>query len=196
MLRSLSLPLLLMAALFIVPLAHADDQEDQAAVQKRVFEMLEQSHWVAEGADDPERVVYMFTDMECPYCASQWQMMRPFLQNADNDVQVRHIIVALIKPTSLGKGAAVLDAKDPQAALDKAQGDFNQGGIEPLRDIPAEVENALQANTILMMQLGLRGTPATLFLDPNGRLQAAPGLMNEEVLASYVFQTRPAPKAP
>ncbi|KAF0808368.1 thiol:disulfide interchange protein DsbG [Alcanivorax xiamenensis] len=196
MLRSLSLPLLLVAALFTSTTTHAEDQADQAAMQERVFGMLEKSHWVAEGADDPERVVYMFTDMECPYCASQWQMIRPFLQSADNDVQVRHIIVALIKPTSLGKGAAVLNAKDPQAALNTAQGDFDQGGIEPLQDIPAEVENALQANTILMMQLGLRGTPATLFLDPNGRLQAAPGLMNEDALATYVFQTRPAPKAP
>ncbi|QJX02566.1 hypothetical protein HML84_13860 [Alcanivorax sp. IO_7] len=51
--------------------------EDRAALEKQIFEVLSRSHWVAEGPANPERVVYTFTDMKCPYCTRQWRDMRP-----------------------------------------------------------------------------------------------------------------------
>lgn len=167
--------------------AQAEPDRDQEA---RVWKMLENSTWVAEGAEHPRRVVYMFTDMNCPYCARQWQAMQPYLEREDNVVQLRHIIVALLRPTSLPKGAAVLAANDPSAAFADAERHYGQNGFEPLKDIPIEIENQIQANTILMMRLGLNGTPATLFHDPNGRLQVAPGVISNEALATHVFQVK------
>ncbi|ASK35881.1 thiol:disulfide interchange protein DsbG [Alcanivorax sp. N3-2A] len=161
-----------------------------AANQDRVLALLENATWVAEGADQPERVVYMFTDMNCPYCARQWQAMQPYLQRDDNVTQVRHILVALLRPTSLPKAAAVLAADDPAATFAQAERHYGQQGAgpEPLETVPAELENQIQGNTILMMRLGLKGTPATLFLDPDGKLQVAPGVLSDDALRRYVFQ--------
>ena len=99
----------LTAALFSPP-ASAQISEEQA---RQVRSLLADSHWVAEGPENPERVAYMFTDMECPYCARQWEAMRPFINDADNVTQVRHVIVGILKPQSHAKGAAVLAADDP-----------------------------------------------------------------------------------
>ena len=174
----------LTAALFSPP-ASAQISEEQA---RQVRSLLADSHWVAEGPENPERVAYMFTDMECPYCARQWQAMRPFINDPDNVTQVRHIIVGILKPQSHAKGAAVLAADDPLAALAKGQREFDAGGLAPLRDIPEDISRALGENRLLMQQLGIRGTPATIFTDTEGQLQFAPGLMGESLLQTYLFQ--------
>lgn len=168
---------------------NAAQEQDREQAARELYQHLSDSHWVAEGASSPERIVYTFTDMECPYCARQWQTMRPFIESPDNRTQVRHIIVAVLKPTSFGKGAAVLAASDPAKTLKNAQENFANGGITPLDEIPESTAEALQANGALMRSLGIRGTPATLFKDPNGQLQMAPGLLNEDILRQYVFQT-------
>ncbi|KXJ45682.1 MAG: hypothetical protein AXW13_03115 [Alcanivorax sp. Nap_24] len=174
----------LTAALFSPP-ASAQISEEQA---RQVRSLLADSHWVAEGPENPERVAYMFTDMECPYCARQWQAMRPFINDADNVTQVRHVIVGILKPQSHAKGAAVLAADDPLAALEKGQKEFDAGGLAPLRNIPKDISRALGENRRLMQQLGIRGTPATIFTDTRGQLQFAPGLMGESLLATHLFQ--------
>jgi len=174
----------LTAALFSPP-ASAQISEEQA---RQVRSLLADSHWVAEGPENPERVAYMFTDMECPYCARQWQAMRPFINDPDNVTQVRHIIVGILKPQSHAKGAAVLAADDPLAALEKGQKEFDAGGLTPLRNIPEDISRALGENRLLMQQLGIRGTPATIFTDTEGQLQFAPGLMGESLLQTYLFQ--------
>lgn len=183
-----SLQALLVLMLAVLPWsAQAEPDSDQ---QAQVWKMLEDSTWVAEGAENPERVVYMFTDMNCPYCARQWQAMQPYLESKDNVVQVRHILVALLRPSSLPKGAAVLASDNPVATFQDAERHYDDSGLKPLDKIPAKIENQIQGNTILMMRLGLNGTPATLFHDPNGRLQAAPGVISDEALGAYVFQTK------
>ena len=49
----------LTAALFSPPTS-AQISEEQA---RQVRSLLADSHWVAEGPENPERVAYMFTDM-------------------------------------------------------------------------------------------------------------------------------------
>ena len=182
--HTLALVAALFSALLSLPAA-AQVSEEQA---RQVLSLLEDSHWVAEGPQDPERVAYMFTDMECPYCARQWEAMRPFINDADNVTQVRHVIVGILKPQSHAKGAAVLAADDPLAALEKGQSEFDAGGLAPLRNIPKDISRALGENRILMQRLGIRGTPATIFTDTRGQLQFAPGLMGESLLATHLFQ--------
>ena len=69
--HTLALVAALFSALLSLPAA-AQVSEEQA---RQVLSLLEDSHWVAEGPEDPERVAYMFTDMECPYCARQWHCL-------------------------------------------------------------------------------------------------------------------------
>ncbi|EKF73402.1 thiol:disulfide interchange protein DsbG [Alcanivorax hongdengensis A-11-3] len=159
------------------------------AERPAVLDKLAASTWVAEGPAQPERVAYMFTDMACPYCAKMWAEMQPMLNNPANTVQVRHIIVGLINPdTSFSQGAAVLAADDPAAALARHESRFREGGIQPLNPVPDAQRQAIQANTRLMMAMGLGGTPTMVFQDSQQRWRFAPGLMDKRDLRNEVFQ--------
>ena len=183
--RCYPLALLVLALLGITGAARAQDApEDRAALEKQIFEVLSRSHWVAEGPANPDRVVYTFTDMKCPYCTRQWRDMRPLLDDPDNRTQVRHVIVAVLRPGSYPEGAAVLAADDPAAALAKGQ----EQGLAPLDPVPEAVGRKLRENNALMREFGIRGTPATIFRDPDGKLQFAPGVLQPETLRKLVFQ--------
>ena len=178
---------LLILALLVTGATQAQEApKDRAALEKQIFEVLSRSHWVAEGPENPDRVVYTFTDMKCPYCKRQWRDMRPLLDDPDNRTQVRHVIVAVLRPGSYGEGAAVLAAEDPAQALAESQSQ-NQG-LEPLDPVPEEIGQQLRENNALMQEFGIRGTPATIFRDPNGKLQFAPGVVQPETLRKLVFQ--------
>lgn len=143
---------------------------------------LEQSHWIADGSDSAERVVYTFTDPNCPYCNQLWNDARPWITSGK--VQLRHVIVAILAPTSAGKAAALLSAKDPQIALSEHEQEHAFGGIEPLDQISATVRQQLDANQQLMQQLGLSATPAILYKDASGILQKMQGAPSAERLVS------------
>lgn len=76
-----------------------------------LWDRLAKSTWVAEGAAKPGRIAYVFTDTECPFCHKLWLALQPYLHRGN--IQVRNVIVAVIAPESLGRGAAVLTARDP-----------------------------------------------------------------------------------
>lgn len=150
---------------------------------------LDASTWVAEGAQEPTRVAYLFTDMACPYCARLWENMQPLINDEDNVLQVRHIIVGLINPKrSFTQGGAVLAAPDPVAALAEHEEHFDDGGIRPLERVPDAIRSQIQNNTALMIGLGLQGTPALIFQDSEGRWRVAPGVIGEAALREEVFQ--------
>lgn len=149
---------------------------------EQTWQQLEQSHWIADGSDTAERVVYTFTDPNCPYCNKFWNDARPWV--ASGKVQLRHVIVAILTPTSAGKAAALLSAKDPKLALNEHEQEHAFGGIEPLDQISVTVRQQLDANQLLMQQLGLSATPAILYKDANGNLQKMQGAPSAERLVS------------
>ena len=161
----------------------------EAASMDSLLTKLEASIWVAEGAQEPQRVAYLFTDMACPYCARLWENMQPMINDADNVLQVRHIIVGLINPKrSFTQGAAVLGAPDPSAALAEHEEYYDDGGIRPLERVPDAIRSQIQSNTALMIGLGLQGTPTLIFQDKEGRWRVAPGMIGEADLRQQVFQ--------
>ena len=172
-------------ALLLLPtLAMAQSPDMDALLTK-----LEKSYWVAEGPEQPERVAYVFTDMACPYCATLWQRMQPMIEDPDNTLQVRHIIVGLINPKrSFTQGGAILAADNPPRALAQHERRFEEGGIEPLNPVPSAIRSQIHSNTGLMIGLGLSGTPTLIFQDPQGRWRVAPGLLEEGALREAVFQ--------
>ena len=86
------------AALLLTLLIPLIGQADDGPSMDSLLAKLEASTWVAEGAQQPQRVAYVFTDMACPYCARLWENMQPMIEDEDNVLQVRHIIVGLINP--------------------------------------------------------------------------------------------------
>lgn len=143
---------------------------------------LGKANWIAEGASKPKRIVYVFTDTECPYCHKLWQATQPLL--AGSDVQVRQIIVAVIAPKSLTRAAAILDAPDPEAALRQHENSFGHSTIQPLASVPAATRKRIGMNIALMEKMGLHGTPTTVYKDASGKIHILSGMPSDQRMKS------------
>lgn len=165
------------------------EQAIEPALSDKLWSALEQSAWVADGDAKAARIVYVFTDPNCPYCNKLWADARPWVETGK--VQLRHIPVGILTASSEGKAAAILAASDPAKALHDheaghvasntralAAGErkpLDERGIQPLADIPAEIAARLNANETLMAQWGLRATPAIVWREEGGRVRKRTG---------------------
>lgn len=150
----------------------------------RTWKQLESATWIMDGSKQASRVVYAFTDPNCPFCQKFWNDARPWV-NAGK-VQVRHVMVGILGPTSPGKAAALLAAKDPAALLNQHEQRQISGGLQALSPIPAAIRQQLEANAKLMAQLGSAATPTIFYKDEQGRLQKVQGAPSAEVLSKMM----------
>lgn len=148
------------------------------------WQALEASHWVVEGNPKAKRVVYVFVDTRCPYCERLWQASQPFLKKGD--VQVRNILVGVIRPESLPEAAHILAAKDPTAAWAHNEENFGKHPT-PETDAPADALQKVRANTELMQQLGFMGTPGVVWKDAAGKIHALQGMPRDSAGLDAVF---------
>lgn len=144
---------------------------------ERNWKALESSHWIADGRSAAARIVYVFTDPNCPYCNKFWNDARPWVRAGT--VQLRHVMVGILGPTSAGKAAALLGAPDPAAALARHEQGYTSGGaaggVVEMTPIPAALGAELEANQALMERLGSQATPTIFFKDGSGKLQRVQG---------------------
>lgn len=142
-----------------------DNQLEEAALDKHVrapleaqtWQLLEDSYWIQDGQRDAPRVVYTFTDPNCPYCQAFWEAARPWVEAGE--VQLRHIVVGILDADSPAKAASLLAADDPAAALARhKQGDRISASAQP-----REIEEQVYSNNQLFDGLGLYATPTSAF---------------------------------
>lgn len=143
-------------------------------MSQRIWSALDDSHWVPDGKADAPRVVYTFSDPNCPYCNRFWEAARPWVESGQ--VQLRHVMVGVIKADSANKVAAILSADAPERALVQNERSFSRGGIRPAAKVPDRVRSQLAANELLMASLGFHGTPAIVYRDADGIVQRYPGM--------------------
>lgn len=148
------------------------------------WQKMEKSAWIADGKADAPRIVYLFSDPNCPYCNMFWEQARPWVESGK--VQLRHIMVGIIRADSPGKSAALLAAKDPQKALLEHEKAGKASTLKALDKVPAEVQAKLDANQALMEELGLSATPAIFYLDEQQRLQQQQGAPRPEMLGKIL----------
>ncbi|MGY0798433.1 thiol:disulfide interchange protein DsbG [Lysobacter sp. A286] len=151
---------------------------------ERSWDKLEVSTWIADGKATAPRVVYTFSDPNCPYCNRFWEAARPWVDSGK--VQLRHVMVGVIRQDSANKVAAILAAPSPEAALANNERAFANGGIKPAATVPAAVRKKLDSNQLLMLEMGFQGTPGILFLDAEGLLQRRAGMPRPEDLATVL----------
>ncbi len=155
-----------------------------APIAKQVWAKLDKTAWIADGKADAPRVVYLFSDPNCPYCNMFWQQARPWVDSGK--VQLRHIMVGIIRADSPAKSAALLASADPQKALQAHESAGKASTLKPLAKIPAQVQAKLDANLALMEELGLSATPAIFYLDDKGQLQTQQGAPRPEMLGKIL----------
>lgn len=153
-------------------------------MRDRAWAQLESSTWVLDGKANAPRVIYTFSDANCPYCHRFWEAARPWV-NAGK-VQLRHVLVGIIREDSPNKAAAILGASDRSAALLENETRFDRGGITPAKTVPDEVRKILEDHQMLMLTLGFRGTPGIVVRDENGALKKYNGMPRPEVMVEVL----------
>lgn len=150
----------------------------------QAWAQLDKSNWVLDGQKDAPRIIYTFSDANCPYCHRFWEAARPWVDSGK--VQLRHVLVGIIKKDSPTKAAAILGASDPSAALTENERKVSQGGITPAKSVPANVRKILDDHQILMLSLGFRGTPGIVVRDEKGGIKKVNGMPQPSTLGEVL----------
>lgn len=143
-----------------------------------LFAELEKAPHIAEGAKEPKSVLYVFFDPNCFYCQRTWKALQYYEKVG---LQVRWVPVAFQKTSSEGRAAAIMEAKDPVAALRENKMNYKvasfDGGIKPKAKPGPTTLAAIRANTRLMLEkFGAPGTPALAWKDTDGQVHFKVGV--------------------
>lgn len=134
-----------------------------------------------------KRMVVYF-DADCPVCARQWQVLRPYL----GQVRIHWIPIAYLDATSKRRGAAILAAPDPAQALmhnERSYDALARHGGYPIPDqVPKWALQAVAENTHRALHNGdVGGTPTLGFeLYPGRRYYRMVGLLDAQGMANAV----------
>jgi thiol:disulfide interchange protein DsbG len=148
-----------------------------------LMQRLDRAKWISAGAKSAERVVYVFTDPDCPFCNDLWKAIQTVRAP---DVQIRYLLVAVIDADSKGKDAAILEAKDPGAALAKSERNYEHGGIAPKAAMLPQTTETISFNADLMAALHIFGTPGLVYMDDHNQVKVYAGMPDEKQLQSIV----------
>jgi thiol:disulfide interchange protein DsbG len=167
---------LLVALMFVCAAARAANTSAAADAQQRqyrtLFATLEKTDVVVEGPKTAQHVLYVFFDANCFYCHLTWKALQPYEAAG---LQVRWVPVAYQQPSSVGRAAAIMQARDRVAAMRVNELGYQEakfdGGIAPVARVSPAMAAQLRANTQLMQQFGAPGTPALAWKDADGRVQ-------------------------
>ncbi|MHB1949972.1 MAG: thioredoxin fold domain-containing protein [Acidiferrobacteraceae bacterium] len=155
----------------------------------RVFKQLRRAGWITEGRSS--RIMYVFFDPNCPYCHILYDVSQRFVRAGL--VEMRWIPVGMLAPSSTGKAAAILAARDRRAAFEQNEDHYRRpggGGIAPVRP-SRSIEAQLRTNLELFQKAGGEGVPLILWEDHSGRIGMQDGAVDKETLAYLIHQIRP-----
>lgn len=150
------------------------DKYVKEAVLDDVWNSLEKSAWIQDGNQNAPRIIYVFSDPNCPYCHAFWERARPWVNSGK--VQLRHILVGLIKPESRGQSATLLMSTNPEQALYDFKSKKDQMKLVELKSIPEEISEKLDENRILMEKYGFYATPSMIWKNNSGEVKSSQGL--------------------
>lgn len=156
---------------------------------KRAWAEIESSAWIADGSDDADVIIYTFTDTNCPYCHKFREAADPWIKAGK--VQFRHILVAILRKSSMSKGATILGSEDPEAMMLKHHEKFSHGGVEVDPTAVEKGQVRIQLNTNMMQRLGFGATPTSFYKDSHGEIKSVQGMPRGERLEQMMGSPKP-----
>ncbi|WP_336218982.1 thiol:disulfide interchange protein DsbG [Citrobacter amalonaticus] len=162
------------------------EKEIYAPAGREIWQRMEKAAWLLDGKKDAPVVLYVFADPFCPYCKQFWQQARPWVESGK--VQLRTLLVGVIKPESPATAAAILASKDPA----KTWHDYEaSGGKMPLTlsaTVPPAHMKTLNMHQKIMDDLGANVTPAIYYMNKDNVLQQVVGLPDKAQLDAMMSQ--------
>lgn len=172
----------------LAPLAAAQQTQNPDAV--RVLGEMGKATVITEGKGP--RVLDIFFDANCPYCHELYTALRP--EVGKGGLQFRWVPVAILTPTSVTKGAAILQAPDRLKAFHDNENTYGKGptgqggGIAPATKVLPATSAILNANNALLEATKSPGVPTMLYRDKAGHAMLVVGPPDaqqlKEILAS------------
>lgn len=165
------------------------DEHVRVPLEAQTWQLLEESHWIQDGDTAAPRIIYTFTDANCPYCQKLWEQTRAWVEAGD--VQLRHIMVGILATNSPALAATMLGADNPSAALNAhSQGEHISASAQP-----RHIEEKVYANNQLFEELGLYATPTSAFQRTTDsgslRIDRIQGLPSDERLIDMMGSRTP-----
>src|SRR5699024_5930279 len=133
-----------------------------------------------DGKKDAPVIVYVFADPFCPYCKQFWKQTRPWVESGK--VQLRTLLVGVIKPESPATAAAILASKDPASTWSKYESSEGKLQLNVTANITSEQMKTLKDNEKLMDDLGANVTPAIYYMIKDNTPQEAVSLPDNKTL--------------
>ncbi|MGP3593912.1 thiol:disulfide interchange protein DsbG [Vagococcus sp. WN89Y] len=159
-------------------------KEIYAPAGRKLWQEMEKADWLLDGKKEAPRVVYVFADPYCPYCKQFWQMARPWVESGK--VQLRTLLVGVIKPESPAAAAAIMSAKDPAQSWNEYEKSNGKMALELPKSIPPELMKKLNINQKIMDELGANATPAIYYMNEDNVLQQEVGLPDAQKLKTIM----------
>ncbi|MBS1204528.1 MAG: dsbG [Proteobacteria bacterium] len=159
-------------------------KEIYAPAGRALWQQMEKADWILDGKKEAPRVVYMFADPYCPYCKQFWQQARPWVESGK--VQLRTLLVGVIKPESPAAAAAIMSAKDPAKIWHDYEQSNGKMALTLPKSVPPEMMKKLNINQKLMDDLGANATPAIYYMNEDNVLQQEVGLPDAEKLKTIM----------
>jgi thiol:disulfide interchange protein DsbG len=159
-------------------------KEIYAPAGREMWQRMEKASWILDGKKTAPTVIYVFADPFCPYCKQFWNQVRPWVDSGK--IQLRTLMVGVIKPESPATAAAILSARDPA----KTWHDYEQSAGKLTLDVPKSIPPAqmkvLNENQKLMDDLGANATPAIYYMNSENELQQIVGLPDNAQLKAML----------
>lgn len=160
------------------------NQELYGPAGRELWQRMEKAEWILDGQKTAPRVIYVFADPYCPYCKQFWQQARPWVESGK--VQIRTLMVGVIKPESPAAAAAILSAKDPAKSWHEYEQSNGKMTLALPKTIPPTIMRSLNLNQKIMDDLGANATPAIYYMNEENVLQQAVGLPDAEKLKTIM----------
>lgn len=139
-----------------------------------VWKSLGNSAYIQDGKVNAPRIVYVFSDPNCPYCHTFWEKARPYVKSGK--VQLRHIQVAVIRPESKGQAATILAASNSAKVFEEFNLAKGKQKLKEMKPIPSNIAQKIENNEEMMSKYGFYATPAIIWKNSKGEMETAQGL--------------------
>lgn len=147
---------------------------------QQMWERLNKTQPLKEGAATASKKVFVFADPFCPYCKKFWSEAQPWVKAGK--VQLNTLLVAFLNPKSGPHATAILNAADPVVAWKEYE--LSGGKTLPKYEgsTSRETFNQLQQHQTLMDDLGASATPAIYYMNDKNELQQVVGMPDQKQL--------------
>ena len=156
--------------------------------EKNILQAAKMAHWFEQGDPEAPHRLYVIADPNCRACHYFYQSILPYIHSGQ--VVVRWILVAFVKPSSLGRAAAIVSADNPAKAFAENERRFNRvsevGGVSPLTTISDETKHMLTENLAFIHRYGIHSTPILLFRQWDQTVRVLQGATSPERMGRWI----------